>query len=727
MNDPLPVIRERMACGDWDGARASAESALVLQPEHTELWALLGTSLHRLNDRPGAIAAFRKAANLNPGFELALMALATLYAEEKRYADALEYSRQATSVGGGSAQAWFNRACVLEKLGRNTDALAAYDAALQRDPQFAPALLNRGTALMVFMRYEEAVENNRRLVCLNPNSADAQGNLAQSLLGSGRSAEALEVCDRALSLDSARATAHIDRGLALSDLGRFDEAQGAFDAAEIISPGAMQAYLNAIAPADPGVQRAFDPILVFLYRGFERLARCDWSARDLYIEKLTEVAMSEDAKLSARIDLPLAYHCLTVPLPPEVPRRIAGVIGERYAAAVGETGARFGHRWHHQKIRIGYLSSDFREHLNGHLCDPLIRMHDRARFEVMAYSIGPDDGSEMRGRIARNADKFVDLRNLSDLDAARHINSDEIDVLVDFGGYGGHCRPGIPAFRPAPVQLAHIGFPGTTGAPWLDYRITDRVVTPPGQEPFWSEKLVFMPDCFLICDTAQAIPFVPPARQEYGLPDGAFVFCCHNNSYKIEPEIFSIWMSLLRDLPGAVLWLVSGNEAIQSNLSVEARLRDVDSSRLIFAPREPKSRYLSRYRLADLFLDTPQYNAAVTACDALWMGLPVLSISRQHFVSRQCASILSALGMPELVVDTTDAYRSAAIRLATEPRALQALRSRLARARSDAPLFRAADYVRSYESALEFMVARWRDGKPPVNLRVSAEGETHPV
>ena len=727
MNDPLPVIRERIACGDWDAARASAESALVLQSEHSELWALLGTSLHRLNDRPGAIEAFCKAVNLNPGFELALMALATLHAEEKRYADALEYSRQATSVDGGSARAWFNRACVLEMLGRSTDALAAYDAALERDPQFAPALLNLGTALMMHKRYEEAVENNRRLVSLHPNSADAQINLAQSLLGLGRSAEALEVCDRALSLDSARATAHIDRGLALSDLGRFDEARGAFDAAETISPGATQSYLNAIAPADPGVQRAFDPILVFLYRGYERLVRCDWSARDLYIEKLTEVAMSEDAKLSARIDLPLAWHCLTVPLPAEVPQRISGVIGERYAAAVGQTGVRFGHRWHNQKIRIGYLSPDFREQLNGHLCDPLIRMHDRGRFEVMAYSIGPDDGSAVRGRIARSADRFVDMRNLSDLDAARQINSDEIDVLVDFGGYGEHCRPGIAAFRPAPVQLAHIGFPGTTGAPWIDYRITDRVVTPPGQEAFWSEKLVFMPDCFLIYDTAQAIPYVPPLREEYGLPDGAFVFCCHNNSYKIEPEIFSIWMSLLRDVPGAVLWLVSGSAATNSNLSSEARSQGVDSSRLIFAPREPKSRYMSRYRLADLFLDTPQYNAAVTACDALWMGLPVLSVSRQHFVSRQCASILSALGMPELVADTTDAYRSAAIRLATEPNARQALRSRLARARSDAPLFRAADYVRSYESALEFIVARWRDGKPPVNLRVSAEGETHPV
>ena len=699
-----------------------AERVLAINPDQAQFWFVLGASLHALGERPAAIDAFRKTTELAPGFVPALNALATVLTDEGQTAQAIALLDRAVALAPSDVSTLFNRGIVLERLARLQDSLAAYDAAVAADALFAPAWLNRGALLMVLGRYGEAVENNRRLVALQPDSADASFNLAEALLGLGLSGEALAACDRAIQLDPRHAQSHLDRGMALSDLGQFEDAQSAFATAEEISPGTMRKYITTVAPADSALNRTFDPRLVFLYRGHNRLMMCDWSMRDIYIERTRELAMSSDASATARIDLPLAYHSLTVPLPPEVPHRIACVIGDRYAAAVSETGQSFTYRRRGDRIRIGYLSADFREHLNAYLSYPLFRMHARERFDVIAYSIGPDDGAEIRARIKDAADRFVDLRDTSDLEAARLINRDDIDVLVDFGGYTGHCRPGIGAFRPAPVQLAHIGFPGTMGAPWIDYRITDRIATPPAQEKFWREKLVFMPGSFFLYDNAQATPSESVTRAEYGLPEDAFVFCSHNNSYKIDPEIFSVWMSLLHELPAAVLWLVARNPAIKANLCAEARARGVDPARLIFAPSDSRQRYFSRYRLADLFLDTPQFTAATTACDALWMGLPLLSLRRDHFTSRQAASILAALGMSDLIVENVADYRSIAVRFATRPEELQAVRRRLLRARSDAPMFRTDDYVRGYENALDAMVTRHGDGKPPANLHVLADG-----
>jgi len=678
--------------------------------------------LHALGERPAAIDAFRKAVEIAPQFAPALNALATVLVEEGRLAEALDAVERAAAVAPADAGTQHNRGVILEKSGRNEAALEAYERALDADSGFAPSRLNRGAVLMTLGRFEAAVENNRRLVALQPHSADAWFNLAESLLGLGKSEEGLAACDRAISLDPRHAKARIDRGLALSDLGRFVEAQAEFDAAETISPGATKAYLNAIAPADPALERKFDPRLVFLYRGHERLTQCDWSMRDLYIQRLTELARDAADEDPRHIDLPLAYHALTVPVPQDVPFRIARIIGNRYATAVAEIDVHFAYRQSGDRIRIGYLSADFWEHLNAYLSYPLFQMHDRDGFEVFAYSIGPDDDSEIRKRIERSADRFVDLTTVSDLEAARRINDDGIDVLVDFGGYTQNCRPGIPALRPAPVQLAHIGFPGTMGAPWIDYRLTDRIATPPAQEQFWQESLVFLPHSFFLYDGEQEMPDEPVTRAEYGLPEDAFVFCCHNNGYKLAPEIFSVWMALLQELPDAVLWLVARDARIEPNLRAEARSRGVDAARIFFAGRDTRRRYFSRYRLADLFLDTPHFTAATTACDALWMGLPLLTVKGESFTSRMAASIVCALGMSDLVVDGLEDYRSIALRLATDRAALHEIRQRLAQARLEAPMFRTRDYVRHYERALEVMAARRREGKPPAQLHVLEDG-----
>lgn len=710
-----------MAKQDWQNACVTLDKALFRFPDHWQLWALLGASRHALGERHQSIEALSRSTQLAPHVPAVLNALATVLVEERRLEDALDAMNRAARLAPSDARTLFNRGLVLERMGRHEAALADYDGALSSDAGFAPALLNRGAALMALGRFDEAVANNRQLVVLQPESADAYFNLAEALLGLGCSQDALDACDRALALDARHSKARFNRGLALADLGRFDEAQREFDAVESLSPGSLLAYVNAIAPADQSVDRRFDPRLVFLYRGYERLSRCDWSMRDLYIERLVGLVNSDGNSDSQYIHLPLAYHSLTVPVPQQVTYRIACTIGDRYAAAAGGTEVRLQRRVQDGRLRIGYLSADFCEHLNAYLTHPLFRLHDRTQFEVLAYSIGPDDHSEIRGRIRDCADRFTDLRGVSDLDAARRINEDHVDVLVDLGGYTQHCRPGIPASRPASVLVGYLGFPGTMGASWIDYRITDTSATPTQQGEFWKERLVFLPDTFYIYDRFEHLPDVTLSRGEYGLPEAGFVFCCFNNYYKIEPEIFAVWMEILKDVPSSVLWLAGRDPAAVGNLRREAENRDVSGARLVFAPFEARERYRARFRLADLFLDTPVFNAMTTACDALAVGLPLLTLAGSSFPSRVAASLLNAARFRDGITDSLEAYRERAVLWGRNPAKLQDLKTRLLAEPLNTPLFDTEGRVRQLEKAYKEMWRRYQAGLVPESFNVVAQ------
>ncbi len=716
----VATVSRFIADKDWSRACEQARIGLIDSPDNAQLWFLLGVSRHALGELPTAISALRKAEELAPGAALILNALATVLAEDGNFTEALQVIDRAILAEPDDVNAHFNRGVVLERTGDLESAILAYERALAIEPDYLPALLNRGAALTVAGRFREAVENNQRLVSLAPQSADAHFNLSEAWLGQGASEEALKASERAIELDSRHTRAHIDRGLALADLGRLPEAKLALEAADNIEPGAVHAYLNAVAPADPSLDRSVNPEVFFLYRSYERKLRCDWSVLGRHIEQVEAIAGGLQESRLADIDLPLAYQSLTLPLPAEVPYRIASVIGERYAVAVAEAGRTFTHARHDDRIRIGYLSADFREHLNAYLCLPLFRDHDRARFEVTAYSIGPDDGAEVRTRIAGAADRFVDLREMSDADAAARINDEGTDILVDLGGYTEHCRPGIPAFRPATVQVSYLGFPGTMGASWIDYRLTDRVATPPEQEKFWSEQLVFLPDTFFIYDAADGFPDAGVTRADYGLADDAIVYCCFNAYYKIEPEIFAAWMDILKAVPRGVLWFAGRNAAAVANLQREAQMRGVDSKRLVFAPFESRGRYKARFRLADLFLDTPVFNAMTTAGDALAAGLPVVTLAGSTFTSRVAASLLSAADFPDGIVDSLEAYRARAIEWGLYPDRLREVRrTRLAHPLGTR-LFDARERLRQLETVYEEVWRRSKAGLAPQSFEVAA-------
>jgi protein O-GlcNAc transferase len=377
-----------------------------------------------------------------------------------------------------------------------------------------------------------------------------------------------------------------------------------------------------------------------------------------------------------------------------------------------------GEPYRHERIRVAYVSADFHAHATAVLMAGVFEHHDRAKFEAFAISFGRDDGSPLRGRLKQGAKRFIDVRGQSDADIARLMRGLEIDIAVDLKGYTSEARPTVFSCRPAPVQVSYLGFPGTMGAPFMDYLIADPIVVPEAHKPFYSEQIVWLPDTYQANDRTREMSDAPIDRASAGLPPSGFVFCCFNNSYKIQPPVFDVWMRLLKRVEGSVLWLLADNEAATNNLKLEALARGIDPERLVFAPRCPLPEHLARHRLADLFLDTLPYNAHTTASDALWMGLPVVTCKGTTFAGRVAASVLHAAGFPELATESLEDYDALALRLAGDPDALANLRSRLAATRATMKLFDAARFTRNLEAAYVTMQEHRRRGLPPKGFAV---------
>ncbi|MDO8123229.1 MAG: UDP-N-acetylglucosamine-peptide N-acetylglucosaminyltransferase [Candidatus Hermodarchaeota archaeon] len=367
---------------------------------------------------------------------------------------------------------------------------------------------------------------------------------------------------------------------------------------------------------------------------------------------------------------------------------------------------------------IGYLSNDFRYHPVAQLMLSLFGLHDRNRFKVVGYSHGIDDGSHYRKRIQQDCDKFVDLRNLGHADAAKRIYEDNIDILVDLNGHTAGSRLEICSCRPAPIQVTYLGFPGTSGAYFFDYIITDRIVTPQDHAPYYTENFVYLPHSYQVNDHTQSISDKEWQRKDFNLPEDGFIFCSFNQPYKIEPVMFSVWMKILTKVPKGVLWLSWGQGTAKTNLRREAEARGVESRRLVFAENMPMNEHLARLRLADLALDTRVYNGGATTSNALWAGVPVITLQGGHFPSRMSSSLLTSIGLPELITHTAAEYESLAVRLACDAHELETIRQKLATNRLEKPLFDTPRFVRNLEKAYKEMWKIFLAGEQPRRIDV---------
>ena len=609
--------------------------------------------------------------------------------------------------------ALFARAIALEDSGRPEEALAQYRELLALAPLHADARHNHGLLLARLGRLAEAEHSHREYVERHPQDPRAHSDLADVLLALGRDAEALAALDGALAIRADDVPALVRRGVLLACLQRFDEARGVFAAAVARYPRQVESLVRQIAPGG-GIDTALLPENIFLTRRDSAQKACDWTDWEGYVAQAKAAAGAPSLALEPAVGFIALHLPLTDAERHGILRHVAAPIEAR-VPVLPPLGARA-----RQRIRLGVLSPDYYEHLNAHLLRPLFELADRSQFELLAYSLGADDGGQARARIRAAADAFRDLRPLSDEQAAGVIRSDGVDILLDAGGYTTDARPAITFQRPARLQVNYLAFPASFGSGRVDYAIVDSVVAPSAQ--MWSEALACLPHTFFLYDFRAAAPQAPVARAEYGLPEDACVFCAFHKSLKITPPGFALWMEILRLTPASVLWFGALPAAAIRNLRAEAARHSVDPARLFFAPFEPGHRYLARQRLGDLLLDAPDHNAMTTACDALSVGLPVLTLRGFAMTTRTGESLLRAAGLPELVAADREAFVRIAVRLGTDRSLLADLRARLARQRQSGPLFDTAARVRELGAAFAAMLARAERGEPPRSFNIRDEG-----
>jgi predicted O-linked N-acetylglucosamine transferase (SPINDLY family) len=681
--------------------------------------------LHRLNRLDEALICFDRAVAIKPDYIEALVNRSMVLATLKRHDAALASLDAVVALRPNIAEAWNNRGAALFALGRHQDALASYERASTLKPEYAEAWKNRAIALVLLQRIDDALAAFERASSLVPRDADLQLRRADLLFQLNRHRDAARGYEAYLALKPDDAGASNRRGLALQQERRLPDALACYDKAIALAPGDTAARLNRAnllfemerfddAAKDYQAVRDGDPNCPAYVTGYMTLCRlhgCDWSRLDEERPRIGALVEAGQFVLDPIGNIILFEQ-------PAKQMDFARVWAtQKYPAAPVPLWR--GEAYRHDKIRVAYLSADFRTHATALLMAGVFEAHDRSRFETTAISFSADDKSPMRARLEAGFDRFIDVRTIGDAEVAKQLRDLEIDIAVDLKGYTQEGRPGILAHRPAPLQAQYLGYPGTMAAEYYDYVIADPIVIPDEHRQFFSEQVAYLPDTYQCNDIKRAIAPRAPSRREAGLPENGFVFCCFNNNHKILPQMFDVWMRLLRQVDNSVLWLLQDNLAVVRNLSREAAARGVAPERLVFARRCMPADHLARQRLADLFLDTLPYNAHTTCSDALWAGLPVLTIEGTCFAGRVAASLISAHGVPELIAHSLSEYEALALKLACDPAALAAIREKVTRHRDTHALFDTVRFTRNLEAAYLAMWERHQRGERPQTFSIA--------
>lgn len=603
---------------------------------------LQAVSLQGKGHEAQAEAMFRNYLSAYPTDRIAIYSLAVILLRRSDITQAIEWLQTGVAANPDFAPLWFGLATAQQTAGDRESALVSYDKALAINPDYIEALVNSGALLRELHQHIPALERFNKVLTINPDYETALGNCAILLTEFKRSEQAIEMFKRLLTLRP-----------------DYDYGQGLLC--------------------------------------YERMHNCDWTSFEA-----SRIRIIDEVRAGKRSCKSLGFMALSDSAQDH--QTCARTFAKHKFPAKAPLWR--GERYRHDRIRIAYVSPDLREHPVGHLMAGIFERHDKQRFETFAFSLGSDDSSRLRNRMVQAFDHFIDARLMSARQIAEQMRAMEIDVAIDLAGFTSDSRTEVFTHRPAPVQVNYLGYPGTLGMDCMDYILADRHVIPPGHQGFYDEKVVYLPDSYLPTDASIQIPDATPTRAECGLPDEGVVFCSFNHDYKISPHVFAIWMNLLKQVPGSVLWLMSRNELSQKNLYLHAQSHGVDPERLVFAKRVPRVEdHLARYRQADMFLDTHPYNAHTTAADALMAGLPVVTYMGQSFPSRVAGSLLHTMGLPELVTHSLPAYEQLALTLARRPDLLTSIKEKLKANRENAPLFDTANFCRNLEASY---TAMWR-------------------
>jgi len=707
--------------GNFAAAVSLLRSLADRYPQDAQIHFYLGTAELQKGDAREAASRLERslqlAANPNASNNLGL-ALLDLRQEQQ----ALDAFDQAIRLSPGFADAHYNRGAALQALGKLDEAARSYEEAIRLRPGYASAHNNRGVVLLELRRPDDALASFERAIQLDPGSAEAHNNRGNALSDLARPAEAVQSYERALALKPDYAEAHNNLGAALSALDRPTDALQSYERAIRIRPGYAEAHRNR-AKALSEV-RMLDEALLGYARAVElrpqehawygewlytKLDVCDWNDYAGAVERLTGWIEAGEGVTSPSLTLLVSG---SAPL-----QRQAAEIWVRSQYPGGRPAPQAAGRGPGERIRLAYFSADFRSHAVMHLIAEVLERHDRSRFELIGFSIGRAADDRWRQRAVRSFDRFVDVQDRPDAAVAALARSLEIDIAVDLNGFTRDSRFGIFAERCAPIQVGYLGYPGTTGAPCIDYIVADRTVIPEEDRRHYSERVAYLPHCYLANRRDAEVAQSTPSRSACGLPQVGFVYCCFNAPNRIAPAVFDSWMRILRRVDGSVLWLQERNRWATENLRTEAQRRGVAPDRLVFAKNLPLlEEHLSRIRHADLFLDTLPYNAHTTASDALRMGVPLLTQIGSTFAGRVAASLLATLGLDELVVGSTQQYEDLAVALAATPERFSVIKGRLRDAVERSPLYDSALFTRQLERLYEAMHERCRLGLPPEHI-----------
>lgn len=748
-----------LACqvGQHAAALELTDAALRLQPGLAVAWGNRGAALIGLGRYREALQSFSKAIGIMPNFVEGYEGRAKALRAMGRFEEALADYDAAVRLRPSYAEAHHGRGNTLHALARYAEALQAYDAAVSARPNYPEALCNRGNTLYALGRYrdagsscaeairlapaiaeahlslgnaqqaagesEAALASYERAILLKPESAEAHFNRGVVLERLSRLGQALESYDKAIHFNPAHAEAHENRGVILHAFLRYREAQASFDAAIALKPDLEDAHYNRgntmLALGElPSALESFEKALLYSpkldwaagMRFTVKSYLCDWKSAESDLQGLEEAILRGEKAAPP-------FAILAASGSASIHRRAAEIYAQEKCASHPAVGSLARHS-SRDKICIGYFSADFHDHATGYLIAELFERHDRQRFQILGFSFGPNPTDKMNRRVSAAMDRFLDVREMADREIAQLSRELGVDIAVDLKGYTKDARPDIFAQRAAPIQVNYLGYPGTMAAECMDYLIADSIVVPETSHEDYSEKIVYLPHCYQPNDSRRAISTKRYTRKDKGLPEQSFVFCCFNAAYKITPAVFDIWMRIMGRVQDSVLWLLPDNRWAPANLRKEAERRGISPERLIFAERLPLAEHLARTSLADLFLDTFPYGAHTIASDALWAGVPVLTRTGETFPSRVAASLLHAVGVPELVTETASAYEQLAVELAHHPQRLHALRQRLQHNRLTCPLFDCETYTRHIEAAYSAIYERHHAGLPPEHVRI---------
>lgn len=663
--------------------------AVRISPPDAEMASNLGNALRGLGQSREALAAYECAIEIDSAFLPAHMSRGSLCLEMGELSSALESFEKSLTLAPASFDGWTFRGYALTRQGRHEEALASFERALALNPLSTNALVNCGCALTALQRFNQAITIFNRAAVQDPDNFLIQYNLGALLLdGLMLPSSALPHLDAAVRLRPEDGAAYERRAVALDMLGRCGEA--------------IADYQNAL-------QHSAGSDITFGLLLHSKLRICAWDGLFRHVAQILDgIAQGQ------YVVAPLTVLAISGKL--SVQRQVADVVSRNYRASVPSV-PRLEKYQAHERIRIGYFSADLREHAIAILTAELFELHDREKYEIVVFSFGAFDHVTQRVDLA--VEDFIDARTLCDEDVVKLARSMEIDIAVDLGGYTVGNRSCFFSMRVAPIQIAYLGYPATMGEDMHDYLIADRILIPQESEHWYAEKIIRLP-VFQINDSRRKISPRIFSREELGLPESGFVYCCFNNTFKFNPEVFDVWAQILAEVECSVLYLLSISSETTENILKEFEKRGIARTRIVIGGRIPTPEYLARYRTCDLFLDTWPFNAGTTASDALWTGLPVLTCMCEAFAGRMAGSLLTALELPELIAHSLEEYQRIAVELALNRSKLESLRMRLDGNIRDGLLFDTRTMTRTIEAAYSAVYERYQCGLPPESISVSS-------